>query len=647
MNSSFLACLSVCALTILLQQPILADEGSELRTWSIDSPSGKQELKARLVSIAQGKAVFRDEQDKEHQVSLRDLAEADRKDALIQRIGSGVVAVHPKDVYDQPTGVGSGFVIGAGGLIVTNYHVVRGAGSLEVQLRDGEDMLAAECVGVDQAHDAAILRVAKFPEGIHILELAGKELPRQGDSVWTIGHPQGLKDTVSWGDVNAVRKTTDLPAELRQFLLAPADARWIQTDAVLAQGSSGGPLLNLQGQALGMNTFIVGPQLGFALHLEHIRQDVEQAGDAEPLALPLPPAEGESSLAWICRDAAPILKEYGEATQQLGRLARTKTPAELEQELRNSNARFRDQFMKIVRKDPASWPAFQGLYFAAGLAADGSEQGDQALTEICDLLLKHHLPSRELGRIAEQLSASSSEVARQFCLKIIDSSPHKPVQAHAAIAAALGRIRWLSGSGTLALADLQQSREQAEAMLKRIEKEFADVPVGQATAKQLAQQLRLQLEALKIGLPSPEIKGVDNDGKEFKLSDYKGKVVVLDFFADWCPYCKQMYPAERKLVEKMKDRPFALLGVNTDNQAKLEELVTKGTVTWRTWADGQQGPIATDWGVGGFPQIYLIDHQGVVRKLYGGVPDEKDFQESIETLVKEAEQGQAKPQPNP
>ena len=102
-----------------------------------------------------------------------------------------------------------------------------------------------------------------------------------------------------------------------------------------------------------------------------------------------------------------------------------------------------------------------------------------------------------------------------------------------------------------------------------------------------------------------------------------------------------MYPHERSLVEKMKDKPFVLLGVNSDPKKEVaKKLAEAGTVTWRSFWNGGStgGPISTDWSVQGWPTVYLIDHKGVIRyknpQAGGG---EKKLDEAIEKLLKEAE----------
>jgi len=76
-----------------------------------------------------------------------------------------------------------------------------------------------------------------------------------------------------------------------------------------------------------------------------------------------------------------------------------------------------------------------------------------------------------------------------------------------------------------------------------------------------------------------------------------------------------MYPHERSLVEKMKGKPFALIGVNSDSKEKVQAAIKRENITWRSFWDGGNtgGPIATQYGVRGWPTIYVIDHEGIIR----------------------------------
>jgi hypothetical protein len=100
-----------------------------------------------------------------------------------------------------------------------------------------------------------------------------------------------------------------------------------------------------------------------------------------------------------------------------------------------------------------------------------------------------------------------------------------------------------------------------------------------------------------------------------------------------------MYPHERSLVEKFKDRPFVILGVNSDDdREQLKEVLIKEKLTWRSFWDGgsTDGPIARRWNVTGWPTLYLIDHTGTIVRSVS-----KD-EELIEQKVKEAEKAAKK-----
>ena len=96
-----------------------------------------------------------------------------------------------------------------------------------------------------------------------------------------------------------------------------------------------------------------------------------------------------------------------------------------------------------------------------------------------------------------------------------------------------------------------------------------------------------------------------------------------------------MYPHERSLVKKLAGKPFALLGVNSDpDRKKLQEIVKKEQITWRSWSDGQSGPIARRWHVSSWPTIWVLDAAGVIRfkDVHG-----KELDEAVEKLLREME----------
>jgi thiol-disulfide isomerase/thioredoxin len=128
------------------------------------------------------------------------------------------------------------------------------------------------------------------------------------------------------------------------------------------------------------------------------------------------------------------------------------------------------------------------------------------------------------------------------------------------------------------------------------------------------------------------------------LSEFRGKVVVLDFSNhEHCGGCKLVYPKLRELVEKFKTRPFAVVGINTNDRLEiLRDLAANKEVTWRCWWDGDNpdhpGPITTRWNIRGYPTFIVLDYRGVIRfkDLH---PFDPRFDRTIEGLVKEGEAG--------
>ena len=101
-----------------------------------------------------------------------------------------------------------------------------------------------------------------------------------------------------------------------------------------------------------------------------------------------------------------------------------------------------------------------------------------------------------------------------------------------------------------------------------------------------------------------------------KLSDYRGKVVVLVFWGSWCGPCMREVPHERELAEKYKGRPFTLLGVNcSEKVVAAKKTMESEKMTWPQWHDGEEpgGPIVEKFHVRGYPTIFVIDGKGIIR----------------------------------
>jgi peroxiredoxin len=143
----------------------------------------------------------------------------------------------------------------------------------------------------------------------------------------------------------------------------------------------------------------------------------------------------------------------------------------------------------------------------------------------------------------------------------------------------------------------------------------ANDPTHPTRLRAEAEALLQEIRTLAVGRRAPEIEGRDHEGKLFKLSDYRGKVVVLIFSTSACAPCRAMYPLLRDVVGRHKGRPFALLNVYADADLEyLRKAVESGEITWRSWCDGGlEGPILKRWNVSSYPTIFIIDGTGVIR----------------------------------
>jgi putative serine protease PepD len=204
-------------------------------------------------------------------------APANQIAAIVQRSEPSIVAIHDSisqtDMFGQVRqgqAAGTGFVLGADGYIVTNDHVVDGATDITVHFGDGKDV-AATVVAADRTGDLAVLKAART--GLTPLPLGNSDDLQIGDQVIAIGNALDLSGgpTVTSGIVSATGRSLDEPNGTHLTHL-------LQTDTAINPGNSGGPLLDMQGQVVGINTAIAGSaqNIGFAIAINPAKALIDQ-----------------------------------------------------------------------------------------------------------------------------------------------------------------------------------------------------------------------------------------------------------------------------------------------------------------------------------------------------------------------------------
>jgi S1-C subfamily serine protease len=177
----------------------------------------------------------------------------------------------PSNLPDRmEQGTGSGFILSSTGQILTNAHVVEGAKTVEVTLRDGRKF-EGKVVGVDSVTDVAVVKIDSV-EDLPTVQLGSTQSLAPGQWAIAIGNPLGLDNTVTAGIISALGRSSN------QVGIPDKRVQFIQTDAAINPGNSGGPLLNDRGEVIGMNTAIRANAqgLGFAIPLETAKRIADQ-----------------------------------------------------------------------------------------------------------------------------------------------------------------------------------------------------------------------------------------------------------------------------------------------------------------------------------------------------------------------------------
>lgn len=195
-------------------------------------------------------------------------------------------------------------------------------------------------------------------------------------------------------------------------------------------------------------------------------------------------------------------------------------------------------------------------------------------------------------------------------LQAVLNSPAQPDEKAAALFALAGHhFRTFESPSDTPTRDA--ARERASQLLQQIITDYPSVKIQGFPIADQAAALLFEITNLSVGAIAPEITGKDDKDQPFKLSDSRGRAVLLIFWGDWCHGCHGVQPLLAELAAQLKDQPISILGVNTDDPATAKKVLASSPVPWRCWLDGStSGPITSEWNLHHFPTLYVLAKDG-------------------------------------
>lgn len=286
------------------------------------------------------------------------------------------------------------------------------------------------------------------------------------------------------------------------------------------------------------------------------------------------------------------------------------------------------KFWEIVDRAPESLDAFDALLVILKNAESDEE------TRAIDALATHHRAAPDFSRLPKMLAGRSTPLVPASVERLIECVADRKFAAWLAVDLAR---RFTTASYVDMSEESLAARKDAVRLWTRCRDDFADAETSYFPAektKSVAEGYLFELEHLALGMKAPEMIGTDAENSKFAISDYRGKVLCLIFWGFWAGNYKTFRADEWVLVDRYQNAPFGLVGVNTDKDKKrIARAIVGQDINWRIVLDGRQGPLATRWNIREMPALFLIDHEGIIRRrdVYDG-----DLYEAIEVLLAEA-----------
>lgn len=290
-------------------------------------------------------------------------------------------------------------------------------------------------------------------------------------------------------------------------------------------------------------------------------------------------------------------------------------------------------FLARARQSP-DHPKTARLLAAVCVMTEPNEDGEPLAiyTESADLIVDRYASSPDINNFCEGLRFGALWAVQY--------------ERHLRTILKVNKDRFVRCMAQFALASIVQSttedrQAEAETLFEQFLAEFDGKHSYRAQGIEMqfrgeAQEQLVELRNRAAGMPAPDITGIDLNDNPMKLSDYRGRVVLMNFWATWCFPCMKMIPHEIEVAKTFEGQAFDIVGVNSDTDiSTARDAVVRTKMTWRSFRNNVDGnpAITSQWKVVGYPTLYLIDHHGTIRKRWIGSPPIDELMHMTRVLV--------------